>query len=81
MSNSPKEPNDDVINEEEETLDFNRPDFIFLPKGNHSYRQAGPYLVCKSCEIQHAVFIGMEKIMTGVKDNGEPIIRKWAELL
>lgn len=68
--------------EEAETqpIDFTKPDFVFLPKGNHSYKQQGYYLVCKSCEIQHATFIGPNKIMVGVKENGEPIIKTRKEL-
>lgn len=61
--------------EEQETLDFSKPDYVFIPKGNHNYRQAGPYLVCNGCEIQHAIWIGMEKLMVGVTDTGEPILK------
>ncbi len=61
---------------ESEVLNFNQPDFSFLPQGRHVYRQQGPYLVCKSCELQHAVWIGMDKMMVGENDKGEPIIKK-----
>ncbi|MBM3120115.1 MAG: hypothetical protein FJ006_11340 [Chloroflexi bacterium] len=64
------------VNGEEETLDFDKPDFMFLPQGNHEWRQQGTYLVCKSCEIQHAVWIGTEKIMVGLNDKGQPILKK-----
>ena len=65
------------INDElSETHDFSKPDYSFMPNGNHNYRQQGPYLVCKSCELQHAVFIGIDKIMTGVDDHGRPILTK-----
>ena len=57
---------------EERILDFNNPDFIFEPAGRHQYRQRGPYLVCMSCELQHAVYIGVDKIMTGEKEDGTP---------
>jgi len=59
-----------------EILDFNKPAFEFIPKGYHKWRQQGPYLVCKSCELQHAVFVGMEKIMVGVDKAGNPILKK-----
>lgn len=67
-------------NEEEEkpeieTLDFTKPDFVFEPNKNHTWRQQGPYLVCKSCEIEHASYIGMERLMTGVQDDGTPILK------
>jgi len=60
---------------EGEVLDFNTPDFKFTPAGFHDWRQQGYYLVCKSCELQHAVFIGKDKIMVGMDDKG-PILKK-----
>jgi len=66
-------------NEEEskvEKLDFNEPDFSFIPKGDCQYRQQGPYLICYSCELQHAVYIGMDKMMVGVGKDGKPILEK-----
>lgn len=74
---SPEEIKDDS---ETDVLDFSKPDFVFIPKGNHTYRQNGPYLVCKSCEIQHATWIGIDRIMVGVTSKGEPILKKRAEL-
>ena len=64
----------------EEVLDFNKPDFSFVPAPNHEWRQKGPYLVCYSCEIQHAVWIGMDKIMVGVDEKGFPILKTRKEL-
>lgn len=66
--------------QEQETINFEKPDFVFIPKGIHSYRQAGPYLVCKSCEIQHATWIGIEKIMVGVTEDGQPLLKTRKEL-
>jgi len=59
----------------EESLDFNKPSFTFIPKGNHKWRQQGPYLVCKSCELQHAVYIGPDKMMVGIDKEGKPILK------
>lgn len=69
--------NDNEENEagEEELLDFNKPDFTFSPRGNHEWRQQGPYLVCKSCDLEHAVWIGMKKQMVGISEDGQPIIK------
>ena len=64
---------DESIKEE---LDFNRPDYTFIPKGTHLYHQEGYYLVCRSCELVHAVFIGSEKIMVGQDKEGQPILKK-----
>ena len=60
---------------DEEVLDFNKPSFVFIPEGNHKWRQQGPYLVCKSCELSHAVFIGVGKIMVGLDKEGKPILK------
>lgn len=60
----------------EETLDFTKPAYTFIPKGRHTYRQNGYYLVCKSCDINHAVFIGPDKIMVGEEEDGTPILKK-----
>lgn len=63
-------------NEELEPIEEDlSPSFVFSPPGKHTYRQQGPYLVCKSCEVQHAVYIGMEKIMVGEDEEGKPILK------
>ena len=64
----------------EEVLDFNKPTYSFIPKGNHDWRQRGPYIICLSCELQHAVWIGMEKIMVGINKEGKPILKKREEV-
>jgi hypothetical protein len=60
---------------ESEELDFTRPDFLFSPGQFHDYRQQGYYLICKSCEITHAVWIGQDRIMVGVDNKGVPILK------
>lgn len=62
-------------NFETEILDFNKPDFEFKPKEYHEWRQRGPYLVCTSCEIEHATYIGNNKLMIGLNDKGQPILK------
>lgn len=52
----------------------NQPEFKFIP-GNHEWRQQGPYCICKSCDLEHAVYIGMEHMMIGVKEDGTPILK------
>ena len=68
------------IKEEGESLDFNSPAFTFTPAGRHTYRQEGYYLVCKSCELHHAVFIGPDKVMVGETEDGQPILKTKKEL-
>lgn len=70
--------NEEQQNEEPivEELDFTKPDFQFIPKGSHQWRQQGPYLVCRSCELEHATYIGMEYIMKGITEDGQPILER-----
>ena len=67
------EPSNEAI---EEVLDFNKPDFQFEAKEFHDWRQQGPYLVCKSCDIEHATYIGMGLLLTGIDSEGKPILVK-----
>lgn len=69
-------------NEEEikEELDFNKPDYAFIPNGVHMWRQEGYYLVCHSCDLTHAVFIGKDKVMVGEDEKGSPILKTRKEL-
>ena len=60
---------------EGEIFDFNKPDFSFIPKGRHLWRQQGYYIICHSCDLSHAVFIGSKKIMVGENEKGEPIFK------
>ena len=61
---------------EQEALDFTQPDFSFQPREHHEWRQKGPYLVCKSCEIEHAVYIGQNKQLIGLDEEGKPILKE-----
>lgn len=40
----------------------------------HKWRQKGPYLVCGSCPVKHAMWIGMDKRLVGFNEDSEPII-------
>ena len=65
----------DQNEQETEVLDFTKPDFSFIPKGSHEWRQQGYYIICKSCDLEHAVWIGSKKILTGINEKGEPILK------
>lgn len=68
-------------NEEyEETMDFSKADYTFVPKGIHEYKQEGYYLVCRSCDLHHAVHIGPEKVMVGKDKKGTPLFKKRKEV-
>lgn len=58
-----------------ETFNFEKPSFVFKPNEIHSWRQQGPYLICKSCELVHGAFIGMDKMMIGIDKKGKPILK------
>jgi hypothetical protein len=49
--------------------------YKFIPNGYHTWRQQGYYLVCKSCDLQHSVFIGPHLVMVGERE-GKPILEK-----
>lgn len=59
----------------QEVLDFTKPSFVFEPKQRHDWRQQGPYLVCKSCEIEHASYIGMNQLLVGLNADGTPLLK------
>jgi hypothetical protein len=63
---------DEVL--EEDTSTKLEKDFEFTPHGCQ-FRQRGPYLVCISCEVQHATYLGMDRIMVGEDSDGKPIIK------
>ena len=62
------------LKKEEQPYDFNKPDFVFTPKGIHNWRAEGIYLVCRSCEIEHALYIGPDKMFVGLDEEGKPIL-------
>lgn len=70
---------DPTLNNDEEQIEESgevlQKAYEFVPQGLCSFRQRGTYLVCVSCEIQHAVYIGMDKIMVGEDEEGKPIIQ------
>lgn len=68
-----------TTNEIKEEYNFDRPSYTFIPKGDHLWRQQGYYLVCFSCELKHAVFVGKDKVMVGEK-GGKPILKNRKEI-
>jgi hypothetical protein len=61
---------------QEEVLDFTRPNYRFTPNEAHDWRQRGPFLVCKSCDIEHATYIGPGRLLTGLDEKGRPILKR-----
>lgn len=66
----------DPYQESSEVLNFDNPSFSFVPKGYHEWRQRGPYAVCTSCELEHALYIGMDQTLIGIDKQGQPILKK-----
>jgi len=58
----------------------NNPSFRFIPKGHHEWRQEGYYLICRSCELEHAIWIGKDSLLVGIREDGLPLIKKRKEL-
>lgn len=48
--------------------------YEFQPSALCRYKQRGTYLVCTSCELQHAIHIGINKMMVGEDEHGQPIL-------
>ena len=71
----PKKQSNNQTEPLDETLDFDKPTFAFKPNEYHEWRQQGCYLVCKSCELIHAVYIGMDKLMVGLDSQGHPLFK------
>lgn len=61
------------IQELVEDLDFNKAK-QFVPE-NCTWVQRGIYIVCTSCELQHAVYIGTDKMLVGMRD-GKPLLQE-----
>lgn len=79
QQNDDSEPEEE-IKAEEEKLNLDNPDFSFKPKGIHAYVQNGYFLVCNTCDLQHAIYIGPDHLLTGFSPNGEPILKTRKEL-
>ena len=58
----------------------NHPSFKFIPKGHHEWKQNGYYIICQSCDLDHAIWIGRKHMLVGIREDGMPIIKSRAEL-
>jgi hypothetical protein len=45
----------------------------------HQWVQRGPFLVCKSCPIEHGIYIGVDRQLVGLNDDGTPKLKKITE--
>lgn len=41
----------------------------------HAWKQRGPFLVCTSCDFTHNQYIGTNKLLTGIDEQGQPILK------
>jgi hypothetical protein len=48
----------------------------YVNLNGHVWHQRGPALICTSCPVQHAFFIGIDKRLMGFDESGSPIIKK-----
>lgn len=42
----------------------------------HQWVQRGVYLVCKSCPIEHGIYIGVDYQLIGLNDDGTPKLKR-----
>lgn len=42
----------------------------------HLWRQKGAFLICKGCEIEHGIYIGVEYHLVRCDENGMPVLKK-----
>lgn len=71
MKQNEEEKDDSII----EDLDFNNPSFVYKPEANHGWKARGPYLVCTECIVEHGAWIGVNKLLVGFTEKGEPILK------
>lgn len=71
----PQENEEEVKPQTDEGDIEKHPAFQFIPKGYHQWRQEGCFLVCRSCDLDHAVFIGRQHMIVGIGEDGMPILK------
>ena len=42
----------------------------------HRWVQKGPFLICKSCPLEHGTYIGTSNLFLGIDEKGLPILKK-----
>ncbi len=40
----------------------------------HKWRQSGVWVYCSSCDNEHGFFVGVNKKLVGIDDDGNPVI-------
>jgi hypothetical protein len=58
-----------------EEKNFDNPDFKFVPNERHNWKQRGPYIVCNTCDLEHALAITVNKRLVGIDRRGNPILK------
>lgn len=79
MQEAPLEEQEEIKPRSEEA-NFEHPSFKFIPNGHHEWRQQGFYLICKSCSLEHAIWIGKNYLIVGIKEDGKPQLKTRKEL-
>ncbi len=75
MQEKPETTENEEVKGDYEVHDLEKPDFRFTPKGYHEWKQRGPYCICYSCELEHAIYIGVSKHLIGISEDGKPILK------
>lgn len=67
----PKSDNVEYFKTKEPLFEFN-PEVL----AGHEWKQQGPFLICKGCELDHSLYIGIDKKLEGFDKKGSPILKK-----
>jgi hypothetical protein len=59
-----------------ETHEVDLSKLIPFTNSGHQWHQEGAYLICDSCMVRHAAFIGIDKVLKGFDEDGNPLIEK-----
>lgn len=43
-----------------------------IPLTGHDWRQQGPYIICRSCPIEHGAYVGIDTTLVGIDEGGIP---------
>lgn len=75
MSN-PQEPKPSVEYTEAQLDEIRQQAVKKAINSKHTWKQRGVYVICKTCEHEHALYIGTNQLLVGLNDDGTPKLVK-----
>lgn len=70
----PEEEQDPQLAPETQEVDLSK--LIPFTNSGHQWHQEGAYLICDSCMVRHAAFIGIDRVLKGFDEDGKMLIEK-----